>query len=341
VSALRLGLPAPLTGRIGALDELKGVAIILVVLYHCGGVLGWENTLHGEVGVDMFVILSGMGLTLGSSDDGIGRYLARRFWRIYPAYWIALGGFLVADALVRNVHFSALDLGLDFLGIQAWCGDAHAMTVNDSFWFISLIVALYLVYLPVRRLVGRPDRLLLAGALVSIVTALAYLQANQPVGFGHLSLRLPGFFLGLLAGSFLKTAKLEINLSPALAGAALLIFYVPYARGFLFTSVWVGCAVMAVYAFLLRPLLPSKARSDLTFLGERSLEIFLIHQPLIRDYNIYVLQRYFPAVALTPWTMTAGMGVGVIVTVAASDALHRLLVKIAAFGRKPRALAGA
>ena len=72
MSPLRLELPAPVTGRIKVLDELKGVAIILVILYHVGGVLSWANGPHGEAGVDMFVILSGIGLTLSSTDGGRG-----------------------------------------------------------------------------------------------------------------------------------------------------------------------------------------------------------------------------------------------------------------------------
>ena len=49
-------------GRIAAIDELKGLAILLVLVYHCGGVLGFPNTLHGEIGVDIFLILSGITL---------------------------------------------------------------------------------------------------------------------------------------------------------------------------------------------------------------------------------------------------------------------------------------
>ena len=35
--------------RLELVDELKGFAMVLVLLYHIGGVLGWENWLHGEI----------------------------------------------------------------------------------------------------------------------------------------------------------------------------------------------------------------------------------------------------------------------------------------------------
>lgn len=328
MTPLRLSLPTPAGGRVAALDELKGVAIILVILYHAGGVLGWNNEFHGELGVDIFVILSGMGLALSASCPGVGRYLSRRFWRIYPAYWAALALFLAADALLRGTTFTAADILLHVLGIHAWFGDAHAMNINDSFWYITLIVSLYVLYLPLRGLVARPDRLLLAGALISFILAFANLRANRPVAFGHLSLRLPGFFVGLLAGRLMKTGHLEINLSAALAAAMMVIFYAPFTQGFLFAPVWVGCALMAAYAFLLRPVLPGAARGALRYLGDRSLEIFLIHQPLIREYNVYVLLRFFPHAGITPWTLTAGMLVGLAVALALSSGLHWLLGKI-------------
>jgi peptidoglycan/LPS O-acetylase OafA/YrhL len=334
VSPLRLQLPAPCRGRLAVLDELKGVAIILVILYHAGGVLVWQDKLHGEVGVDMFVILSGIGLTLSNTQVSVGNYLSRRFWRIYPAYWIVLTVFLVVDRYVRHLEFPSWDIFLHYTGFHAWFGDGHAMSINDSFWFITLIVSLYLVYLPLRGLVARPDLLLLAGAVLSLVAAISYFYAGQSAGFAHLSLRLPGFFLGLLVGRLLKNGCLEIPMTAALALAVSLIFYLPYVIGFEFLSIWVGAALMAAYAFLVRPLLSATALRGLKYLGDRSLEIFLIHQPLIRDYNFFFLQKYFPGAIDNPWYRVMGMAVGLVIAIEASGWLHRLLRKLPQSGTK-------
>jgi len=341
MAGLRLELPAPAAGRVLALDELRGVAILLVILYHAGGVLGLENTAHGEVGVDMFVILSGAGLALSSTQGTTGQFLMRRFLRIYPAYWIALTAFLAGDAWVWNRHFSTANILLHYVGMQAWFGDAYALSINDSFWYITLIVTLYIVYVPLRRFVDRPDRLLLLGALVSIVPAIYCFRTRQYVGYDHVSQRFPGFFLGLLLGRLLKNGRLDISASTALGAACLVIFYVPFTQNFVFASVWVGAALIVAYALLIRPFFSAWTRGALKFLGDRSLEIFLIHQPLMREYNILAQHRLFPGAALTGRSLAVGMLVALAVAVALGGALHSLLQRLPEPGKgRPPAASG-
>ena len=341
MTSLRLGLPAPVTGRIDALDELKGLAIVLIVLYHAGGVLVISDRLHLEVGVDMFVILSGIGLTIGASTEDAGRFLMKRFWRIYPTYWIALTAFVAAGFALRDIHYSAADVLLHYLGIHAWFGDTYAMSINDSFWFVTLIVSLYVVYVPLRRLAGRADLVLLAGAVVSLAVMLVTFYTNQSGVFGHLALRMPGFFAGLLIGTLLRTGSLVIPLSGALGGAFFILFYGAYTQGITVVTFAIGLVVMAAYVFAARPHLPRAVLTDLKFLGDRSLGIFLIHQPLIREYNVYVLNKIFPGLVLTPLILVAGMAVGFAATLAIASGLHTLLPRLPVPGLGRAAPAGA
>jgi peptidoglycan/LPS O-acetylase OafA/YrhL len=325
MTPLRLSLPRPIRGRAAAVDELKGVGIILIILYHAGGVLGWTNDLHGEVGVDIFVILSGVGLALGAAEQPAGKFLWRRFLRIYPAYWIALTLWLVLGYSLLGFHFHATDIALHYLGLHAWFGSYHGIVINDSFWFITLIVSLYVLYLPVRRLLDRPDVLLLAGAAISFLAALAYFEAESPVGFATVSLRIPGFFLGLLAGRLLRDGVLELPLTAPLGIAAAILIYLPSVFGFMFTAVWLGGALMLLYVFALGPALSLATRAALAYVGTLSLELFLLHQPLIREYNVYVLQRCLHTLAFGPLVLAAGMAAGLAAAFGLSVLLHRLL----------------
>ena len=317
------------------------MAILLIILYHAGGVLAWNDTLHLEVGVDMFVILSGIGLALSSTRESSWRFLLRRLWRIYPGYWIILTAFLVLDARFEGLHFGTEDIVLHYLGIHALFGDAHAMTINDSFWFVTLIVCLYVLFAALRRFMDRPEWVVFFGALASIGLTLGYYFGGQATVFSHLCLRVPGFFAGLLVGQLLKTGRLEISLSWPLGAALALVLYLPYVNGIIFASFWVGLGLIGLYALSLRPVVSAQIRRVLKFLGDRSLEIFLIHQPLIRGYNLLVQQWLFPTRPVTPWSVTVGMVVGLAVTIAISDALHSLLKRLPMPGRAgpPKVLA--
>jgi peptidoglycan/LPS O-acetylase OafA/YrhL len=328
VTSLRITLPKAAEGRVHVFDEIKGVAILLIVLYHAGGVLIWRDVLHGESGVDMFVIASGIGLALSPAREGALRFLARRLWRLYPTYWIVLTAFLVANTHILGYGYTVRDMVLHYLGIHALFGDAYAMSINDSFWFITLIVCLYVVYAFLRRLMDRPDWVLFIGAVLSVAAALGTFYGGMSAVFGHLALRAPGFFVGLLIGHAVRTAELNVSLSAVLGLAFLLVFYVPYANGFIFASVWVGLALMAGYAFALEPVLPGVARAALRRLGEWSLEIFLIHQPLFREYNTLVYSRLFHGAAETTWTLVAGMFIGLAVTIVMSCGLHALVRRL-------------
>lgn len=90
------------TLRIGKLDSVRGVASLMVVVGHCGGLISpsepsdywWMALLwDGQSAVVMFFLLSGyvLALQLGSERCPTFRqYLIRRFMRIWPAYIVVI-----------------------------------------------------------------------------------------------------------------------------------------------------------------------------------------------------------------------------------------------------------
>lgn len=93
--------PASRRGKLDGIEAARGIASVIVVLYHAsnhvarnvgfkplGGVAQF-----GHAGVDFFFVLSGFIIWFVHADD-IGRpnrlshYAQRRFTRIYPIYWV-------------------------------------------------------------------------------------------------------------------------------------------------------------------------------------------------------------------------------------------------------------
>ena len=325
-------------GRNRSIDELKGLAIILIILYHAGGVLVWRNFLHGDVGVDLFVILSGLGLGLSSRSETAGKFLRRRLLRIMPAYWIVLTAFLAANTHFLQLAYSPFNVAVHYLGIHALFGDAIGLAVDDSFWFITLIVSLYLLYVPLRAVLNRPDLLVLVGGALSAVVAYAFWSTGQSGCFGHIGLRVPGFFGGILAGRLLREGRLVVPLSIPLAAGLFILVYIPYTHGIIFYTEIAAVAIAAAYLFLWKRLAPAGASARtgglLAFFGTYSLEIFLIHQPLIREYNYYLHGRIFHEAHPSDASLIAGMIIGMCVTLFLSYELHSVLARFVERGRR-------
>jgi len=330
--ALKLELDAPVTGRLAVLDELKGLAIVLVVLYHAGGVLVWNNYFHGDLGVDLFVILSGISLALGSPSVNGRTFLLRRLRRIMPVYWIVLSLYWGLNTHFLQHQYSAFNLVIHYLGIHGWFGDFYAMAINDSFWFITLILTLYVLYCVLQPLMSSPEKLMLAGAAFSLAVSLVLFYTGQAGTFGHMGLRIPGFFVGLLIGKLLKAGRLELTLATPLALAVFLLTYVPYTQGVIFASVVVGLGVMGAYLFIWKHLAPADVQTStarlLKFLGDHSLEIFLIHQPLIRNYNYYLLGRWFNDGSPSALSLIVGMVIGIGLTLLIGVELRAFMARL-------------
>ena len=338
MSEIKIELSNRVTGRIPVLDELKGLAILLVVLYHAGGVLVWQNFLHGDLGVDIFIILSGIGLVLGSREESVASFMSRRLIRIMPAYWMVLTLYWLCNTHYLQHQYTPANLTLHYLGLHGWFGDGYAMSINDSFWFITLIITLYLLFCAVRKFSADLGRLILVGAAFSCVFACVLFGTHQAGSFGHLGLRVPGFFLGILIGRILKDGRLHLSLDWPLVCAALLFGYVPYVPGIIFFTPLAALALMGGYTFLWKKFAPEAAEAAVTqiftFLGNHSLEIFLIHQPLIRDYNYYLHGRWFnipvPSQSSLIFGIVAGFALTLFISIELRDLVAKLLQRVKA-----------
>ena len=122
---------------------------------------GW-----GRLGVDLFFILSGFCIHWGYSKPGVeleaGKYLQRRWWRIYPPYFFALA-FAVILNLGTNYYklraggsFSWANFGLFQITSHVFL--VHNLfkdsftTISGPFWTIAVEMQFYLLYLAVRPL---------------------------------------------------------------------------------------------------------------------------------------------------------------------------------------------
>ncbi|MFZ5494846.1 MAG: acyltransferase family protein [Verrucomicrobiota bacterium] len=315
-------------GRLAVLDELRGLAITLLILFHAGGVLVWNNYLHGDLGTCMFLGLSGLGLAYGAAHEPPRTFFRRRLLRIMPTYWIVLTAYIVCNQHFLQHDYSALNIIAHYLGVHGFLGDAIGLAINDSFWFVTAFLVCYACFFALKPLLDRPEWLLVwAGALSTGVSFLLFFTGQAGL-MGHFGFRFGSFFAGMLIGHAMRSGGLRLRLGVPLVAALLLFGYVPYTRGITFISTFVSLSVVFGYCLWLRARLPAQVgkpvKAVLGFLGAHSLEIAILHLPLMRDYNYYLQGRWFNVARPGAAMLILGMLAGLAVTLVLSVELRRL-----------------
>jgi peptidoglycan/LPS O-acetylase OafA/YrhL len=219
--------------RLGNLQALRGVACLLVVVYHVANVerdfgLGF-NPLRpflwfGYAGVDLFFVLSGFIIAATSRADlgrsaRLPRFAFRRVWRIYPTYWaalaVAVGVFAVLspDPLITaNWLWEAIDTLLLLPQTPIPRFVPVAWSLSYELMFYAVFAALFL--LP-RRAAGP---VLLAWAGLVLGAAVAGYALRERFG----ALVLSWYVLEFLAGVLLawRTPRLTGRQAAVALGAA-------------------------------------------------------------------------------------------------------------------------
>ena len=137
---------------------LRGVASILVVLLHITirsreimGINFLDNFFEfGGSGVDIFFVLSGFIITYSNfhylaRPSAIGKFLKRRFIRIFPIYWIIITGFLILQLALPAFYNTHFDTGIGNILKTYLLLPGHIM-LNGVSWSLTNELFFYLLF---------------------------------------------------------------------------------------------------------------------------------------------------------------------------------------------------
>lgn len=286
-------------------SELMGAAMLWVMLFHAfdldlgAGVLNAFRAA-GFGGVDIFIVLSAMGLvmSLDRREQSYGEFLARRMRRILPAYFTVMLPYTLFQIFYYGVPWSSLVWNSTLLYYWVHCAGAFN-------WYVAGIMLFYALTPPcLRFLRGREHRARTAALGIALSVAVCQLLMQEGYWqYVDVFYRVPLFFLGLLLGIYLVEDKPFGKKDAAFwtvwllcgvvygahvyrDGGTLGAIHTPLCHLFLFTTVplcLIGCAL-----FEKLPL--GAVRRALRFVGERSLEIYLLNVSVFCE--ITLLRRF-------------------------------------------------
>lgn len=141
------------SAQIDALQHLRALAAVLVVVYHVALRAGQPSSfVVGGVGVDIFFVVSGCVMWLSSQRARLDlrQFLAHRIARIVPLYWAVTGIYVVIGLLAPAVspwpglHLAELLMSIGFVPYRNPAGEILPMVGPG--WTLNLEVFFYLIF---------------------------------------------------------------------------------------------------------------------------------------------------------------------------------------------------
>lgn len=215
--------------RIATLDFLRGIAISMVICGHflpqrlVFGEIGASLATLGRGGVIVFFLLSGYLIFKSLQSCNIGVFLCRRFFKIFPAYWLNL---LVLFIVGRLGFGLAIHSNATYLANFTMVSDLFRLpNVSNVYWTLLIevkfyvFIALYFHFLKNRFVSAAPVLFTLANAAMFVLRG----QASQLLTY------FPVFFVGIQVflaekSGWTGLSLLRLALTALLAGLNVALF---------------------------------------------------------------------------------------------------------------------
>ena len=336
-----------------SLQVMRGLAALAVAVYHThlilaepvyGSIEAFGTVAsRGWVGVNFFFVLSGFIILYAHAGDigrpaRAGRYLWRRFSRVYPLYWLVLTGFIAAAARgIGHAEFSWAPINLisSYLLLRIVAAPDLPLQVA---WTLVYEMTFYLAFLVL--ILNRK----LGAALITLwVTAIVIngvILGDTQMPWTH-CWNLYFLFGGLAFTAFSRLGSARAGATIGAVG--LILLAILFATGsvdprladgqskpMLLLTLALGFALVLLGAVIWERARPLRIPSWLLLLGEASYSIYLVHSPAISLFaglNHRFLQGKLPAPIVSLTTMTIAVSAGIAVHLICEKPLLRALRK--------------
>lgn len=282
--------------------ELMGVAILWVVWYHTAQFYPAESLTHplvflkriGYGGVDIFLLVSGMGICNSLGKNSLSVFVQNRLKRVVPVWWTYLAIQIVLGLTACDIRYSVKEV-IGFATFTGyWLGMGH-----QGNWYVYAIMLFYLaspVLLSLLKEAKNRKRAYAVLAMVALLVSTAFFGDDRLKAFSRVPIYVLGMYFALeldkraprkrdwvglfllLAAGVAALAVLLVHCSKDLLGAYGLWWY-PFLMVAPPLSLFLA-KFFDTCATWLKPLLV-----PLAVCGKSSLEILLVSEYLLQNYR--------------------------------------------------------
>lgn len=292
--------------RLLELDALRGIAVLLVALFHfttrydklyTHDIAPAVNVPFGSHGVLLFFIISGfvIFMTLDRTRT-VADFVVSRFSRLYPAYWAGVILSYTAITVIglpgREVGFGAALVNLTML--QKWL---RVSSVDGVYWTLTVEMCFYVLML-ILFATGQLRRLERAGT-VWLALILAAAGARHFSGF---SIHWPWRLLFVLEyGNLFLAGMMFYKLRQGFSWPYALVLPATLLAEYLWrgSTIYFVLPCYAAFTLFLTGHLRWLATPPLLFLGNISYSLYLVHLSI----GYIIIRALYAHGLATPWSV--------------------------------------
>lgn len=288
-------------------NSIYGVSIILVILFHffdrvrhLNGIFAEISRLYwiliGSVGVDIFLIMSGVSLFYSlKKNSNVLEFYIKRCKRIIVPYLI-----------VGFIFWYIKDIALLKLGTVALIKDMLFVTFftngDRTFWYILAIMIIYLFYPLIFKIYSKIDKvseivtMFLIGAIVGVNYLIYLYDIDLYNNIEIMLTRFPAIILGAYCGKRVYDKAKIRKVDFIVLGASIIVdlsinFFRIIEAGYIgekilrYVQISRGIVAIFIVSLVLAMIKNIKVEGLLSKVGEYSLDLYLVHVAIIEIFD--------------------------------------------------------
>ena len=293
---------------------LFGFAAVWIVFFHIRAMVGTPRTGFlrellslGNIGVDIFMFLSAVGLSYSIEKNSLKEFYKNRFLRLWvPFILICVPYYMWRDSAtgitLERIHCFILDT----TAINFW------IKAKVPFWYVSLATAMYLFY-PLMYKIYRKDKRNLFVVGILCVALEIFLVEKGIYTYSEKALsRIPIVLTGIYMSDMIKENREIKNWHLILSGIIFIgMTYVknnlPYSVNIMYDRFIYGIItvpMIILITWFMERIRKIKVGEGIykffCFFGGFSLELYLVHNGITRILKYYDI-LYYPAYTYYLW----------------------------------------